>query len=135
MTNNTGEIGIETPAARYRRSLLLPAVCLSLICAGAAGFYQARGMGQLTACQSNLLTIQSVLTGYAREHHHRLPSKLSDPEFRVLMPKIPTCPAAGRDTYSSGYESNGFVFTVSCRGDNHRHFLPGPGTANLPSRP
>lgn len=83
-------------------------------------FQQARSQGQLTACKSNLKNIATASEMWAADHQGRYPKKLEEltPEY---LRSIPTCPTAGKDTYSEKYESalEPDNFTVLCRGNHH----------------
>jgi serine/threonine protein kinase len=86
------------------------------------------------SCTSNLFEISMALEAYARDHNGDYPPKLEN-----LVPKylksIPTCPSAGRDTYSRSYlvreaEDNSSgkktrgksksSYLIYCRGDYHK---------------
>ncbi|MEW6277131.1 MAG: hypothetical protein AB1758_00810 [Candidatus Eremiobacterota bacterium] len=71
---------------------------------------------RLTACKQNLHAIAAALELYSGDHGG-YPPELSRLTPRYLK-SIPACPAAGKDTYSTGYSCRqGFSF--SCRGLNH----------------
>lgn len=82
--------------------------------------------GQLTACKSNLKNIATALEMYASDNQGRYPDSLSrlTPEY---LKKIPNCPAAQSDAYSSSYVRQLYQpdlhlvdeFTVCCKGDHH----------------
>jgi len=127
------EIGYDRVPARSKKGPPLAlALCLTLLCTGAAAFYWARGVSQLTACQSNLYGLSGALQYYARDHRGSYPKRLDEPGFEKYHGDVPACPAAEHDTYSQGYQQQGKVFTLRCNGDNHRHFLPGPKTSDYP---
>ncbi len=71
-------------------------------------------------CQSQVRNIATGLEMWAEDHHGRYPSRLQQlvPDY---LYRIPRCPAAGRDTYSPGYQvtSSPARFTVVCFGHNH----------------
>ena len=78
-----------------------------------------------TQCQSNLKNIGTALEMYSTDNEGRYPralSQLTPDYFRV----IPTCAAAGKDTYSQSFESSCYPqekvdrYTVFCRGDYHQ---------------
>lgn len=92
---------------------------------------RARAQGTLTACKSNLKNIGTALEMYSTDHGGRFPTSLAQLTPNYLK-VIPTCPNAGRDTYSAGYRSSidPDDYMVCCSGDNHR----GQGLqANQPS--
>jgi general secretion pathway protein G len=74
---------------------------------------------QLTSCQSNLRNLVSALEQF-RNDSDKYPDTLSE-----LVPRyfdhIPVCPAAGFDSYTTGYtiSSQKDEFTVACKGNNH----------------
>jgi hypothetical protein len=84
-------------------------------------FIRARSQGQLTACKSDLKNIGTALEMYSTDYSGRYPTSLSllTPNYLKM---IPTCPAAGADTYSASYQVNakGDGFTVFCSGAHHR---------------
>lgn len=83
-------------------------------------FVKARGQGQATACKSNEKNMATALEMYAADNAGRYPldmKKLTPNYLKV----IPTCPDAGRDTYSASYKvsSNPDSFSFCCQGQNH----------------
>lgn len=66
----------------------------------------------------NQVSICEALELYAIDNNGQYPKRLA-----VLKPKylrtIPTCPAASKDTYSSGYQSTARQYTVFCSGNHH----------------
>lgn len=87
----------------------------------ASSFSQARGQGQLVACQSNLKNIGTALEMYSTDWNGRYPSTLSTLTPNYLK-TIPTCPAAASDTYSSTLKvtAEPDSFTVACSGNHHQ---------------
>ena len=90
-------------------------------------------------CSHNLAILQTTVELYRGDEEHgggRLPSTLAD-LLRVGGTKsIPTCPAAGRDTYSAGYRvlAHGEGYRLSCAGNNHRNAGLKAGFPGLDSR-
>lgn len=87
-------------------------------------FVRARGQGHLTACKSNLKNIGTACEMYSTDNSGRYPTALSALTSGAMggyLKTIPTCPAAGADTYTDSYSvgSNPDVFTVYCNGTNH----------------
>jgi hypothetical protein len=86
----------------------------------------SRGQGTLTACKSNCMNVATALEMWASDHGGRYP-----PSVDLLTPgylrTLPTCPAAGRDTYSASYERSvqPDAFSFYCAGDNHRKAYSG----------
>lgn len=70
---------------------------------------EERARGQFTACSSNLKSIATACEMYSTDHGGRYPKSLSQLTTRSTenqwpyLKEIPTCSAAGRDTYSEGY--------------------------------
>lgn len=83
-------------------------------------FVRARSMGQVTACKSNLKNIGTALEMYSTDNAGRFPTGLG-PLVPNYLRVMPTCPSAGRDTYSRSYEaaSNPDAYTVCCEGPHH----------------
>lgn len=65
-----------------------------------------RSEEHLDACEANLKNIGTAMEMYARDYSGRYAGQLSDltPQY---MAALPTCPAAGFDTYSAGFASEG----------------------------
>lgn len=74
----------------------------------------------MTACESNEKNIGTALELYSDDHAGAYPRSLGE-----LTPKylkvIPTCPAAGQDTYSSRYQvaASPAAYSFFCQGTNH----------------
>ena len=77
-------------------------------------------------CRENLKKISVGLKLYAADHKGLYPKKLSEisPDPRYLD-FVPTCPAAARDTYTSGYQPARDLksYNVSCFGHNHKSLM------------
>lgn len=77
-------------------------------------------MGASVQCKTNLKNLATALEMYATDNVGRYPK-----DIKILSPmylkQIPTCPAAGRDTYSSTYSvrESPDAFTIYCKGHNH----------------
>lgn len=109
------------------------------------GFLKARAQGQLTACKSNEKNIATALEMYASDFGGVYPQSLSrlinkNPKFDYLR-YIPTCPAAGKDTYSATYKMTsassskaGDNFTFHCAGHNHKEAGGNPNKPAYDSR-
>jgi tRNA A-37 threonylcarbamoyl transferase component Bud32 len=76
----------------------------------------------MRGCSSNLKSLASALDLYSQDNRGLYPSSLSPVKASLSGGNIPTCPTAGRDTYSTGYRvsADNKVFTVCCSGLNHR---------------
>jgi hypothetical protein len=85
----------------------------------------ARTAGLRAACGSNLKLLATALEMYSADHGGAYPPALGAlvPDYLHL---VPTCPAAGRDTYSSGYTVNAAEggFTIMCTGHHHPDLPP-----------
>ncbi len=93
-------------------------------------FIRARSQGQFTACKSNLKNMATALEMWSTDHEGRYPSRLSElTEGGQYLRMIPTCPAAGIDTYSSTYQAgqDPDQYQVGCSGHNHGGVDAGPG--------
>ena len=101
-------------------------------------FLRARMYGQWTACQSNLKNVATALEMYGQDNQGQYP-----PEIRKLVPgylrQIPTCPAAGADSYTVTYQVSlePDLYSYSCSGlhhspegspsyNAHQGLIPGP---------
>ena len=77
-------------------------------------------------CRENLKKISVGLKLYAADHKGLYPKKLSEisPDPRYLD-FVPTCPAATRDTYTTGYQPSRDLksYNVSCFGHNHKSLM------------
>jgi hypothetical protein len=125
------EIGVDRPERRLPVPRVPIAAVLLVFGSVGYGLWRVRGAGQLTNCQSNLITLTSAIGLYRDQHKGRLPASLD--ELKSRMRSIPTCPAAGRNTYA--YVTAGNELTVYCKGDYHHYFLPGPETVDHPREP
>lgn len=85
----------------------------------------ARSQGQYIACMSNCKNIAIGIEIYSTDNEGHVPPNLSSltPD---AMKFIPTCPSAGRDTYSQTYkasinkeDSSKDTFSFHCSGFNH----------------
>jgi type II secretory pathway pseudopilin PulG len=80
----------------------------------------ARTRGDYEACKNNLESIAKALEAWRAANHDQYP-----PTLAALTPtylkSIPTCPAAGADTYSATYKpsSDGHGYSVACGGTRH----------------
>lgn len=84
------------------------------------GFIRCRWEGQFMACKHNVMNLGTALEMYATDNGGQYP-----PSLKYLAPdylwQIPTCPSAGKDTYSSSYlvGQNFDAYTFYCSGANH----------------
>lgn len=89
-------------------------------------FIQARSRGRFPACKSNLRNISTALEMYSADFSGYYPERMAllEPDY---LRAIPTCPSAGRDTYSASYvravrppgATKGDAYTLMCQGANH----------------
>lgn len=74
-----------------------------------------------STCYQNLALLEKALMEYKMNNNGKYPGQL-----RALVPKyikaIPTCPQAGRDTYSSSYMGidDPPLYLIYCQGKNHQ---------------
>ncbi len=85
-----------------------------------SNFKSARAQGQFVCCESNLKNIGTALEMYSTDNEGHYPVSLTKltPDYLRL---IPTCPAAGKQTYVDSYQSglNPDAYSVYCKGHNH----------------
>ena len=87
-------------------------------------FLKARAQGQLTACKSNCKNLATALEMYSSDNGGRYPAATN---FALLLTGgnylklVPTCPAAGANTYGALYTSQTTpdTFSFFCSGNNH----------------
>lgn len=80
----------------------------------APSFLAARAQGQVTACKRNMKEIAEQCKLFFQEHDRHVTS------LDKLEMKIPKCPVAREDTYSSSYSVGADQsFTLFCQGDHH----------------
>jgi hypothetical protein len=58
---------------------------------------------QYKQCEDNCKKIGTALEMYSTDNSGRYPEKM-DYLIPAYLSKIPDCPAAGKDTYSAGYQ-------------------------------
>jgi hypothetical protein len=119
-------VGLVVVRAVYRNELVLPSVpmmtamllvALVFVSSCAPGC-RMRPQGQLTACRSNLRNIGLALEEYACDHGGVYPQTLLQLTPQYLT-SVPTCPAAGKDTYSRKFVSSSSGWTLMCAGCHH----------------
>ncbi|MFN8609390.1 MAG: hypothetical protein U0931_17765 [Vulcanimicrobiota bacterium] len=128
LTDDLGVIQIEADGIRYSNE-----GSAGMIGAGMAmtlpimvpNFIKARSQGQLTACKSNEKNIATALEMYSSDNAGRYPTSLA-PLTPLYLKRIPTCPAAGKDTYTETYQVTIVPdsFSFYCRGHNHGTAAP-----------
>jgi competence protein ComGC len=85
---------------------------------------------EYTVCSCNCKNIGESLHVYQRHHQGNYPDKLIN-LIPTYIDKIPSCPAAKKDTYSSSYtvfnstENNMHEYTFYCNGGNHKMIVSG----------
>lgn len=127
----TGVTSVDEDGIHLRNRGAITPMTVGAVAIAAAiavpNFIRARAQGQVTACKSNLKNIGTACEMYATDHHGRYPTSTADltPDYLKV---IPTCPAAGRDTYSEGFVSHAQpdAYTVVCTGMNHNAVGDGP---------
>ena len=83
-------------------------------------FLRARALGQQTSCHRNLKNIATAVEMYGTDNQGRNPVTLAR-LCPIYLKEIPTCPAAGSDSYSSSYSIaiKPDVFSFICSGRHH----------------
>lgn len=129
LSDDLGSIQVEADGLRYSNE-----GSAGMIGAGAAmtlpilipNFMRARGQGQLTACKSNEKNIATALEMYASDNVGRYPTDLKPLITGNYLRMIPTCPAAGKDTYTETYQVQNTpdLFSFYCRGNHHGTLAP-----------
>lgn len=121
-----GVPGLEPPQPQGMSFLLgfahvlmfLGGFVLALIIA--PNFLRAHSSGELTSCKSNCKNIATGLEMYASDNKGLFPDSLARLTEGNYLKVIPTCPAAGKLTYTdytvSPKRAN---FHFSCVGNNH----------------
>lgn len=124
-------LGITSRYIRILSSAMELFIVLAILVLLAAiilpNFCRARCQGQLTACKSNLKNIGTSLEMFSTDHGGHYPRELSEITPNYLK-VIPTCPTAGKDTYSASYKSrrNPDYYFVCCGGSYHvKEGVPG----------
>ena len=88
-------------------------------------FLKARPQGSLIRCEAGMKNIATALGMYAHDNGAKYPTTLQKLPEGSYLRQIPTCPAAGSDTYSQTYHSTARVvaghdtFQFYCKGHNH----------------
>lgn len=84
-------------------------------------FLRARARGSNTSCKSNCKNLATALEMYATDNHGLYPRHLPDLVPGNYLKQVPTCPAAGKDSYSASYQVSvdGKAFSFACTGNNH----------------
>jgi len=118
---------MESDAVVYPRWVwcLVLVVLASLI--AEPGILRAKAEGDCVQCRSNMKNIGTALEMYSTDNSGCYPIALRQ-VVPTYLQEIPTCPSAGRDTYSAGYASfsKPDEYTVVCRGENHPTLGLGP---------
>ena len=92
-------------------------------------FITARVQRHGAQCKHNLTQIGMALGSYAKDHEGHYPESLqalTQARPRRYLETLPTCPAAGKDTYRD-YQVSGDpdAFSFSCSGNNHANYYYG----------
>ncbi|MBX3166038.1 MAG: hypothetical protein KF760_01455 [Candidatus Eremiobacteraeota bacterium] len=134
LSDDLGSIQVEADGLRYTNAGtagalgMVGALTMPIL---VPNFIKARSQGQLTACKSNEKNIATALEMYASDNAGVYPTDLKPLISGNYLRLIPTCPAAGKDTYSESYqvETKPDTFSFYCKGHNHGNLLP----ADLPA--
>jgi len=127
----------EPPVSRSAATqvvILVALLTVVVVLVYAATRVQARE--NLRVCQSNVEEIKHAIMRYQDDYVYP-PERLQD-LVPVYMKALPTCPAAGIDTYSPGYtRGNGmhmyFAWFVCCLGEFHVNIGAAPNTPAVQS--
>ena len=82
-------------------------------------FLKPNHQGSLTACKSNCRNLATALEMYASDNGGYYPQTLSELLPGHYLKIIPTCPMAGRDTYTDYVADGKKNLSFSCVGNNH----------------
>lgn len=123
-------LGVLTDTGlELRRQGGLPALLLMLPEILENGLESVQPVAPEVACSSNLKNIATALEMYACDSQGHYPTRLSQLTPNYLK-TVPTCPAAGADSYSATYQRalKPDGFRLHCGGENHT-----PWPANTPA--
>ena len=91
-------------------------------------FWISRLEDQLHVCNSNLQNIVTAANMYARNNKNVYPRDLDTLVTASYLETIPTCPAAGQQTYTNvNLKVAPPGLSISCNGGFHRRFFHGSG--------
>lgn len=81
----------------------------------------------LTMCKANCKNLATALEMWASDHGGHYPPSLDALVYCNYLKTLPTCPAAGSDTYSATYGSRRKpdTFSFCCLGNNHARAYTG----------
>lgn len=131
----------ESGKSPHWPSQLLRAVLAGLLCALLGlvlipGGIKTRAQSQLVTCRINCKNLSTALEAYAADNKGQYPAQLSKLTRPNHLTILPTCPAAGKDTYSGSYRvhANPGRFSFCCQGNNHSKAYVGfpPPYENFP---
>lgn len=119
-TFSIGLPGLEPERSRdYRWAAILLGLLGLMAAIILPNFQKCHCGSPLTGCKSNCKNIATALEMYAADNGGLYPSRL-ERLTPVYLKTIPTCPAAGRMTYTNYYvRQNPDNFSFACVGDNH----------------
>lgn len=107
--------------------VLTALLAMGPVVAGLMGSRKSQNWYRFNLCRRNLACISYAVSNYSVAHDGHLPVGLEQ-VFPRYVSEIPTCPAAGIDTYTGGYAAAGKRYTIYCSGHNHAPLAP----ANFP---
>ena len=78
------------------------------------------GQQEMQGCKSNLKNLATAAEMWSTDNAGRYPNSAAQ-LCPAYLKQIPTCPVAGKDTYSDGYVSRSGpdAYTFVCRGHHH----------------
>lgn len=103
----------------FMGGILAGAICIP-------NYLPPRAAGQLTACKSNCKNLATALEMYSSDNKGFYPSNFSLLTAGNYLKAIPTCPSAGKVTYTDYTLSpRRTYFRFSCVGNNHARAYTG----------
>ena len=114
------KLGKNTGGAKLFTLLADPDIS-SIMVRAMISVQESKTQGMLVVCKANERSLGIALEMYAMDHDGHFPDSLSKlvPEY---IKAIPTCAAAGKDTYSDSYRvsKNFQAYTFYCKGHYHK---------------
>lgn len=103
----------------YLSALLLVSVLGFLAAIIIPNFLRPHAQGSLTTCKGNCRNLATAVEMYASDNGGYYPGKLAQLLQGKYLKAIPTCPMAGRATYTDYVAEGKKNFSFSCVGNNH----------------
>ncbi len=126
-----GQAATPPPKQRpYLTALLLVSVFGFLAAIIIPNFLTPHAQGSLTGCKSNCKNLATAVEMYASDNGGYYPRSLAELLPGKYLKVIPTCPKAGRDTYTDYVAEGTKSFSFSCVGNNHAKAYGGFSTSS-----